>query len=117
MSQVGIYNIDTQTKDDTFNGVQYTFTNESDDSPVDLTDAAIKTEFRVGSPRGQVVKEITVDNGITIDDAINGVMSFDSFIIDWRATTYKYDIQITFPNGVVKTYVRGSLIVEQDTTY
>ena len=117
MSVAAIVQIDNQYKGDTYDGVQFTLLNTEDNSPIDLTGVAIKIQFRYDSRIGGIQKEITNGNGITLSDAAGGVFSIDSFLIDWAADFYYYDIQITFPNGVVRTYIQGNITVIQDVTY
>jgi len=101
-----------QLKDDTFNGVRFTL------SPVtDLTGASIRTQFRRGGKKNQVEKDISIGSGITVEDLVNGVFVWDSFIMDFAVGTYNYDVEITFASGEVKTYVEGTIAVTQDTTY
>ena len=116
MSVAAIVNIDDQYKGDTYDGVQFTLLNTEDSSPIDITGAAIKTQFRYNSKIGKVQKEITNGAGITISDATNGVFSIDPFLIDWPANTYYFDVEMTFPNGVVRTYIQGTIKVIQDIT-
>ena len=111
-----IYNIKDQYKNDTFDGVRYTLIDIDAQTPINLTDVTIKIQFRYSSKVGKVQKEITEADGITIEDAVNGIFKIDPFIIDWAVNTYYYDIEITFTNGVVKTYVQGTLKVIQDIT-
>ena len=104
--------LNPQLKNDTFNGVRFTL------SPVtDLTGATIKTQFRKGSKTNQASKEITTSSGITVEDLVNGVFVWDSFIMDLSVGTYYYDVEITFASGDVKTYIEGTMKVTQDTTY
>ena len=117
MSKPAVIKINNQYKGDTYDGIQFTLLNSSDSLPIDLTSVSIKSQFRVNSKDGNLIKEITNGAGITIVDAINGVFKIDSFIIDWSPSVYYYDIEITFSNGVVKTYIQGSLKVIQDVTY
>ncbi len=116
MSVAAIVQIDNQYKGDTFDGVQFTLLNTQNSTPIDLTGVNIKIQFRHNSKIGVIQKEITDGNGITIDDAVNGVFSVDSFIIDWPPIVYYFDVEITFPNGVVKTYIQGTIKVIQDIT-
>ena len=112
------YNIKDQYKGDTFNGVQFTLKNRADNTPIDLTDATIKTQFRKDTPLGDVQLEITDGNGITVVDAINGIFKFDAIEdLDWSVRTYVYDVQITFLSGLIRTYVKGAMRIIQDTTY
>ena len=117
MGKPAVIKINDQYKGDTYDGIQFTLLDTEDNSPIILTGASIRSQFRFGSKTGGIQKEITDGNGITIDDAVNGVFSIDSFIIDWAADFYYYDIQITFPNGVVRTYIQGNINVIQDVTY
>ena len=116
MAKPGIVNINNHYKGDTFDGIRYTILNSSDNLPIDLTAATIKSQFRKSAKKGTVIKEVTDGVGITISDAVNGIFEIDSFIIDWEVSTYYYDIEITFSNGVVKTYIEGTLTVIQDIT-
>ena len=108
------YKIKDQIKNDTFNGVQYTYQDSVGD-PIDLSTATIQIQFRFRSKTGTIVKDITSGSGITIDDGANGIFSIDPFIIDWTPDTYYYDIQHTI-GTVVKTYTKGTLTVVQDVT-
>ena len=116
MAKPGVVKLNDHYKGDTFNGIQYTLLNSSDSSPIDLTGVSIKTQFRTTSKKGSVILEITSGSGITISDAVNGVFSFDSLIIDWSAGTYYYDVEITFSPEVIKSYIEGTIEILQDIT-
>jgi len=116
MSVAAVVKIDNQYKGDTYDGVQFTLLNTEDNAPIDLTNVAIKIQFRYDSKIGGIQKEITNGNGITVSNAINGVFSIDSFLIDWSPDIYYFDIQMTFPNGIVRTYIQGTIKVIQDIT-
>ncbi len=107
------YDIKKHKKGDTWNGG--TFTLEVNAAPADLTDAAITSTFR--DPNGDPRATFSVDDGITITDAAAGEFKFDKQVINWPAATYIYDIQITFANGDVKTYIAGTWPICQDATY
>lgn len=113
----GKYKLGKQYKGDTFSGVRFTIKDKETDTGIDLTDATIKMQFRRNSPTGTVVEELTEIDGITIEDAVNGIFTVDPFLIDWTPADYHYDIQITFLGGVVKTYIKGTICIIQDTTY
>ena len=115
MATFDIYNIRDQYKGDTFQGVQFTISNQ--DGAIDLTGVDIRTKFRRKTETGQVVKTITDGDGITLTDAANGIITFDAFDINWIADIYHYDIEITFTNDVIRTYVKGTLLLIQDTTF
>jgi len=104
--------LSNQLKGDTFNGARFTL------SPVtDLTGASIQTQFRRDGKTNPIQKDIAVGTGITVEDLANGVFVWDAFIIDWTVGTYHWDVQITFADTSVKTYIEGTIKVVQDTTY
>jgi hypothetical protein len=86
------------------------------ESRLDLSGIAIKLEFRQGNERGKIAKTLSISNGLTVLDPINGEMTVDPFIVNFVAGTYFYDIQLTYPSGRVKTYIKGEMIVKEDTT-
>jgi len=110
------YNMPDHYKGDTFDELQFTLST-SPSTPIDLTGALIKCQFRKEKKNGVLKKELTESDGITITDAINGVFRIDSFILDWTPGKYFYDIQFTFPDTTVVTYIDGSITILQDVTY
>lgn len=116
MGVAAVVKVDNQYKGDTFDGIQFKILGTENGSPIDLTGVAIRTQFRYDSRTGGIQKEITDGNGITISDAVNGIFSIDSFLLDWAADLYYFDVEITFPNGTVRTYIQGTIKVIQDIT-
>lgn len=110
------YNFRDHLKGDTFNGIEFTLIDSNSELPIDITDALITIQFKSHSKTGLINVELNVGSGITITDAENGVFVIDSFLLDWQPKKYYYDVQITFPNGVVKTYIEGTFLVIQDVT-
>jgi hypothetical protein len=98
---------------DTINARQFTLsqTINSVTTPIDLTNALIDVTF--ASSQSKHLKSI--GNGITITDASNGVFQIDAFVLNYPGV-YQYDVNIVFPNGVVRTYINGSIKIENDTT-
>ena len=116
MPTIATYNIPDHYKGDTFKGLAFNMQNQTTSAPIDLTDSEIKIQFRSGSNIGTVQKELSIGSGITLVDAINGQFAIDAFVIDWRAGMNYYDIQITYPDGKVKTYIKGTLKIIDDVT-
>ena len=110
------YKINDQYKGDTFNGVTFTLKEGADKTPIDLTGVSILSQFRVNEVTGTIQKTLEIGSGITLTNAIGGVFKINPFTLNWNTGTFFYDIQITFPNGDVRTYVKGSLNVIQDVT-
>ena len=103
-------------KNDTFSSVEFEYQNEAG-TPLDITGATIRVQFRNNNKKGHVVKDITDGNGITATDLSIGKFQIDKFTpIDFEAGNYYYDVQTTFSNGDVKTYVGGTFRVIQDVT-
>tara|TARA_R110000851_G_scaffold143538_1_gene282458 strand:- start:358 stop:711 length:354 start_codon:yes stop_codon:yes gene_type:complete len=110
------YKINDQYKGDTFDGVTFTLKEGADKTPINLTGATILSQFRVKEVTGIIQKSLSIGSGITVTDATGGVFKIDSFVLDWNTGTFFYDIQITFSDGSVRTYVKGTLNVNQDVT-
>lgn len=98
---------------DTFDGVEFTLSKNG--SPIDLTGAAIKADFKLGSKVGTPSITLTSGAGITIVNAAEGVFKIDPFLVAIKAGKYYSDIQITI-GEVVKTYLTIEFTVEQDVT-
>ena len=111
-----IYNFNDRYKNDTSNEVKFTITKTIDTivTPVDLTGVAIIMKLKKGVASTTSIKTFSVSSGITLTDATNGVFAVDAFIVDVDAFKYLYDIQITFTDGVVRTYLKGNFKVNQD---
>lgn len=56
----------------------------------------------------------TID--VQITDPTAGVLKIMSQSFDMAGGTYLYDIQLTFPNGSVKTYISGTITVSEDVS-
>ena len=111
------YNMPNHYKGDTFDVLQFTLLNTDGLTPINLTGMTIKSQFRRNSKKGILTKEFIIGTGITVTDALNGVFKIDSFILDWGVATYYYDIEFTFTDGRVVTYIEGLIKIIQDGTY
>ena len=110
-----VYNYGNQYRGDTLDSVQFTLIDKDTSLPIDLTGASLKIQFRKPF-KGATQLTITDGSGITIVSPTTGRLIIDSFILDWDPGVYLYDIEITFANSTVKTYVRGSINVISDAT-
>lgn len=107
-----IYTIPTHYRGDTLNSI--TFTIKENTIAVDLTGASIKMDFRRGTDTGALQESKTIGSGLLVTDAVNGVFEMIAYINNWEAGVYFYDMQITFPSSIIRTYVKGTLTVKQD---
>lgn len=85
-------------------------------APTVLTGATIKMDF--ANANGVIVKYFsTLDGTISITDALNGRFQVNRYICDIPKGPYTYDLQITFPNGDIKSYITGTInVLPQVTT-
>ena len=108
------YKIPDAVKGDTFIGV--TFNLVVNAAPVDLTGAAIKMQLKGSTNSATVALTLEIGSGITVVDAVNGIFEIDAQIIDITPLCYFYDIQITFPDATVKTYIKGRWEITPEVT-
>lgn len=106
-------NLPDHVRGDTFEGARYTL--EVNGAASDLTGASIRMQLKKDKSSA-TSKEFSTGAGITITDALNGVFEIDKQIISVDANAYVYDIEITYPDETVKTYVEGKWKILQDVT-
>lgn len=86
------------------------------DVPKDLTGASVRMSL-VKSPDTAAVATWTTTNGrISISNAANGEITFIPFTMNVPVGTYHYDIEYTFADGSIKSYVKGKFTVINDIT-
>jgi hypothetical protein len=79
-----------------------------DDVNANLTGAVIEMQLRKEAGQPVALNLTSVGNaGITITDPTNGIFQINEQVIDIPARVYRYDIKITFSDGVVRTWVKG----------
>jgi hypothetical protein len=93
-----------------------TFAITAENVPVDLTDSTITIQVRKTANASAVDLSLsTGGNGITIAGASNNQIVLNK-VVNIAAGNYLYDMNVTFPSGVVKTYVWGTFLVQEDIT-
>ena len=93
-----------------------TFAITADNIAVNLTGSTI--EIQVRKTANASVAELTLKtggNGITISGASNNQIVLNK-VVNIAAGNYLYDMNVTFPSGLVKTYVWGTFLVQEDIT-
>lgn len=100
---------------DTHDGLSVTVetTSGGSTSPVDLSTVAIAMQVRDLS--GTLALDLSVGSGITKTDAVNGVFRVDAFTVP-AAGSYEYDIEFTYADSSVKTYMGGKMMVVAGVT-
>ena len=96
-------------KGDTFNPV-ITFTDAAS-APIDFTGCTIVMQIR--DSKKVLMVELIEGNGFT--RAAN-VLTFNKVLDFKEGTTYEHDMQVTYPDGVVKTLIGGKFTLTKDIT-
>ena len=109
------YNFPKLYEGDTHDGLSITVETSSGGpkSAVDLTNVTIAMQVRNNA--GALVLDLSVGSGITKTDATNGVFRVDAFTVP-AAGNYNYDIEFTYADGTVKTYMGGTMSVKAGVT-
>ena len=100
---------------DTWSGIT-SITITTSGVPISLSAASIKMQLREDLDSPVVLELSTANEGIVITDPLNGVFQIPPQIIDIPFDTYNYDIQVTFPDGRIKTYITGTWQITPDIT-
>jgi hypothetical protein len=113
----------TALRGDTFAGVKFTLQSYPENSqtlaPINLTGSQIKMQVRRLPDDPQVIMEFsTTDTSIAIEGTANNIIYVKPKLVPATApaTRCVYDVQISFPNGEVKTYIRGYFEILKDVT-
>ena len=86
-------------------------------SPLNLSGCIIKMQLRKECGGVIALSLTSVANaGITITNASNGAFKINEQIIDCASGNYQYDIQVTFADNSVKTWIKGMFNVKCDIT-
>lgn len=109
------YDFPTLYEGDTHDGLSITVATTSSGStnPVDLSTVDIAMQVRTNE--GVLTLDFAVGTGITKTDAANGVFRVDAFTIP-AAGVYDYDIEFTYADSSVKTYMGGKMTVVAGVT-
>jgi len=109
------YNIPPHRRGDTWDGINY-INITINGVPVNLTDAALKIEFRQAVDAPVALTLSTENGGIEVVNAEEGLIRLPPRLIEIPNAKYLYDLQVTFFNGVKKTYMSGSWEIYPDIT-
>ncbi len=112
MSKPAIYNWDCETRGDSFPSRTFKPI-KIDDVDIDLTDVDIRMQIRTSG--GEILKTFIKGNGITLDGT-NG-FTVDRFKIKRYHGKAEYDIEFTFDDDIVKTWIKGKVEIIKDVTY
>ena len=113
--------IDDHFVGDTWDGMELKIENLEDDGitvtgPVDLTGSSIRSHFKKRNSTEPVFKFSTEDGSIKILDAANGIIEFQPLKMDFNPGEYNYDVEVTFPDGNIKTLFQDYWNLLNDVT-
>jgi hypothetical protein len=109
------YTITPHRRGDTWDGIN-SITIKVNGTAINLTSATIKMEFRQDLDSPVVLTLSTTDGTIEIVNAVEGIIRIPSKKIEIPFGKYMYDLQVTYSNDVVKTYMDGTWEITPDVT-
>ncbi len=109
------YTIPAHRRGDTWDGVNSIIINVNG-VPINLTDAVIKIDFRQSLDSPVVLTLSTNDGTIEVIKLLEGSIRIPPKKIEIPFGKYMYDLQVTYPNGVIKTYMEGTWEIKPDIT-
>ena len=108
------YNFPDAKRGDTYNDVSFTI--NVNGALQDLTGANIRMWLTSVGQQPPSADFNTTNGKLLITNAAGGVFKTNIGIVTLKPGQYYYDIQITFTNGTVKTWIEGIFIVVDDYT-
>jgi hypothetical protein len=106
------YNFPSAVRGDNYGDIRFEI--KTNNVAVNLTGAAIKMclfgSFKIDQTYS------TANGGIVITDAVAGKFKIVFGKINIVPKCYKHDIEITFADGTVKTWIKGQIEVLNDIT-
>lgn len=111
------YDILKQRRGDTFAGVKFIY--NLNGSPISLAGASIVMQVRAEADATDYIMQFTTAaSEITVGGASNNEVTILPKLIPATAVAKKcvYDVQITFPDSSVKTWVSGIFEITKDVT-
>jgi hypothetical protein len=109
------YDIPDHRQGDTWDGIN-SICIQVNGIPANLTGASIKADFRRSIDSPVVLSFSSTNGSIIVTDASGGIIQFPPRLIKIPPGKYFYDLQVTYPTGVVKTYFSGTWIIISDFT-
>jgi hypothetical protein len=113
---MNIYTIPAHKRGDTWNGIN-TISFSTSGVPLNFTNVDnIKIEFRQSIDSPVVLSLSTKENQIQIVNPSRGIIRILPLVVQMPPGRYFYDLQVTYLNGVIKTYLTGSWDIVADIT-
>lgn len=81
--------------------------------PILMDDNDIVMQIRTNFTTEVITYQVRKGSGITVDG--NSVF-IEPFVVTFKPAVYVYDIQITYEDGTIQTYLQGTFTVKADAT-
>lgn len=85
-------------------------------TPLDITGVSITCMFKLDSSLPSALTLSTSNGKIILSDPTIGQFRILASVLDIPPGIYYHDIEFVFPSGEIRTFFRGTLIIEQDYT-
>jgi hypothetical protein len=108
------YNIPKHRRGDTWDGIN-TIGISVNGTPVNLSGAIVTMEFREDYDSPVALSLSTLTSTISVLPNLSSIKVLP-VLIDIPPATYKWDLQVTYPNTLVKTYLEGTWEIYFDIT-
>ena len=108
------YNIPRHLRGDTWDGIN-AIGIKVNNIPVVLSGTLITMELREDYDTPVVLTFSTATSTILVQESLSSI-SIPPRLIDIPTATYKYDLQVVYPNTTTKTYMGGSWEIYFDIT-
>lgn len=93
------------------------FTLHQDGEPISLVDADIRMQVRHRAGKPPVISISSIgSDGIEISEPIDGVFRVGGYVNPDIHAALIYDIEVTFPSGEVRTFLRGNYCIYGQVT-
>lgn len=85
--------------------------------PVNITGCTVRMQVR-SCPGEEPILDLSSDDGlsIAITDGPGGQLRVGNYANPQVNDAFIYDLEVTFPDGRVQTFFRGSYVIEGDVT-
>lgn len=115
MASIATVRLNDRVKNDTFASVQFEYSEGG--LPLDITGNTVKIQFKHKSVKGALLYTASTGAGITLTNPSIGIFRLDEFTpIDWEVGKAYFDVEMTFSDGSVRTWITGTVDILQDIT-
>lgn len=109
-------NLNDQVYGDTIEYTEFRFFDASDNA-LDLSDVTPKLMFRKGDYNGKLVRTCVIGDGLSWVDQSSGQLALTGVSMTWSGFgDYYYDLQFTYDDATIRTFIRGRVRLVKEVT-